>query len=698
MNDSTPNDLSDLEHQLADSERRLLQLDTERENLLRQIESLRSELQPFPTETPSMSHNTTAAITQDSPMHEKLALFRRLFCGRDDVFARRWENTKTGKSGYQPACGNEWAHGLCNKPKIKCGECPNQSWVPFTDEVILNHLRGYDAGETSTRFKRDFTAGIYPMLQDETCRLLALDFDKDTWQEDTLAFKETCHTYDISAGLERSRSGNGAHIWIFFAEAIPASLARKLGNSLFVDDHFAPYPDQIAFLSSIKPVSKEEVAAIIQHAEREGNILGVRVVLEDEDYDEPWTLPPSRKQIELPLAASSFPKVVNIVLGNQIYLEKEGLPPSLLNRLHRLAAFQNPEFYKTQAMRLSTFGKPRIICCAEDFTKHIGLPRGCLDEVVSLLASLGIEPRMTDERSLGKPIDVVFQGILRPEQQVAARKILEQDNGVLSAATAFGKTVIAAHVIAARGVSTLVLVHRQQLLDQWIARLSEFLGIDPKRIGRIGGGKRNPTGFIDVALIQSLCRKGIVDDVVAEYGHLIVDECHHLSASSFEKVAKECKAKYVTGLSATVIRKDGHHPIIFMQCGPVRYRADARKQASLRPFEHLVIIRQTLFKMDRSVENPAIHDIYSALIADQARNVMIIDDVIAAVEERRSPVVITERREHMELLASELSKAVRNVIVLSGGMGVKQRRAIAKQLSDIPDGEESARCHREISW
>ncbi|MCE5323167.1 DEAD/DEAH box helicase family protein [bacterium] len=240
-------------------------------------------------------------------------------------------------------------------------------------------------------------------------------------------------------------------------------------------------------------------------------------------------------------------------------------------------------------------------------------------------------------------------------------------------------------------MNTLILLHRQQMLDQWVVRLSTFLDIDHKQIGRISGSKHRPTGIIDVALLQSLCRKGVVDDIVANYGHLVVDECHHISASSFEQVTRACKAKYVLGLSATPARKDGHHPIIFMQCGPIRYRDNARDQAALRPFEHKLIVRRTNFRLPLELsvqEKPPIQDTYSAIIADTHRNNMIIDDVITAVEQGRSPVVITERKEHLEFIAAELSKAVKNVIVLKGGMGTRQRKAVAEELAEIPDAEE----------
>jgi superfamily II DNA or RNA helicase len=385
-----------------------------------------------------------------------------------------------------------------------------------------------------------------------------------------------------------------------------------------------------------------------------------------------------------------MPDKVEVVLGNQVYVDRSALPAALVNRLIRLAAFQNPEFYAAQAMRLPTFGKPRVISCAELFTKHIALPRGCFDAAIDLLAANGIQPEVRDERYSGTPLGTRFLGTLTTEQQAAVDALLAHDTGVLAATTAFGKTVVAARLIAERNANTLVLVHRQQLLDQWVARLREFLDIDADRIGVVRGGRKRPTGFIDVATIQSLVRRGEVSDLVADYGHLIVDECHHLSAVSFEAVARAVKAKYVLGLSATVTRKDGHHPIIFMQCGPIRYRVDARKQAAARPFSHRVVVKKTAFRAERKKADSlgSIQELYGLLARDDARNEMIFDDVLSALEAGRSPVVITERKDHLQAIAERLMKFAKNVIVLKGGMKAKQRDQAIEALESVPEGEE----------
>ena len=728
---------SELDKLLSAAEQELVQMDARRAEILQQIQRLKLERDSASQALAVQPPNTQiAAITNESNPEDKIALFRRLFRGREDVYPKRFESTKTGKVGYQPACQNEWIKPFCKKPKIRCGECARREFLPVTDDVIRNHLRGADSGNKS---KKDFTIGVYPLLLEETCWFLAADFDKKSWMEDIRAVLETCKSYGIPVAVERSRSGNGAHLWIFFSSPVPAATARQMGsfiltqamekrpeigldsydrlfpnqdtmpkggfgslialplqkrprdngNSLFVDEDFQPYPDQWAFFSSIRSMDRIEVESIAAEAVRRGRVIGVRMVVTDDEEDEPWTAPPSRRRKDPPVPRP-LPEQITLVVGNQVYIAKDELTPALENRLVRLAAFQNPEFYKAQSMRLPIFQIPRIINCCEDFPKHIGIPRGCLDEVVEFLKSLEIEPLLVDERYSGNPIDLGFHGTLREDQQSAADAMLAHDTGVLSAPTAFGKTVVAAYCIARRKVNTLVLVHRRQLLDQWISRLSALLGLNPGQIGQIGGGKRRVTGIVDVGIIQSLFRKKEVDDLVGAYGYLIVDECHHISARSFEAVARQCKASFVTGLSATVMRKDGHHPIILMQCGPIRYHVDERRQAAERPFKHRVFVRRTEFMLPdifRYRDDIAIHELYSALVSDKERNKMIIEDVLEAVGLGRSPVVLTERKEHLLILEALLSPRIPNLIILKGGMGHKQRKFMSESLSGISENE-----------
>lgn len=671
-------------------------------------------------------------LDQTSSSEAKIALFRSLFHGRDDVYPRRFESRKTGRTGYAPACANEWVRGVCEKPRIKCADCPNRRFLPVTDDVIRWHLSGHDA------VGQPFVAGVYPLLPDETCFFLAVDFDKAGWREDAAAFLEACQHLDLPAAIERSRSGKGAHVWFFFDEAIPAALARRLGshvltetmerrpdigldsydrlfpnqdtmpqggfgnlialplqkasrkkdNTVFLDSSFVPWPDQWAFLASVRKIGRQQIEQIVEDAERRGRILGVRLPPQDDGDTEPWMAPPSRRR-EAPIVGE-LPATLEVVLGNQIYIAKEGLNPGLRNRLLRLPAFQNPEFYRAQAMRLSTYNKPRVIGCVEDLPRHIGLPRGCLDDLRRLFAGLGVGVGIRDERHNGSSLEVTFRGELRPEQKAAAEALVRHETGVLAATTAFGKTVVAAWLIAQRGVNALVLVHRRQLLDQWVERLSTFLDVPAKSIGRIGGGRSRPTGRVDVGIIQSLVRKGMVADIVADYGHVIFDECHHLSAQSFEQVARQAKARFVLGLSATVARKDGHHPIIFMQCGPVRHQVNARAQAASRPFEHFVLVQPTPFQANRDPDpdkRVEFQTLYQELTDDQVRTRRICEDAIDAVRNGRSPLILTERNDHLDSLERELAMRVDHVVVLRAGMGKKQRHAINERLAAIPRNE-----------
>lgn len=392
---------------------------------------------------------------------------------------------------------------------------------------------------------------------------------------------------------------------------------------------------------------------------------------------------------QLQFNTSLLPKSITIVLGNQIFIAKNGLPPYLINKLVGLAAFQNPEFYKAQAMRLPVFNKPRIISCAEHFSAHIGLPRGCFDECVELLKSLNIDVVIEDKRNLEKGLKLEFLGELTAEQKKASAALLKYDTGVLSATTAFGKTVVGAFMIAKRQTTTIVIVHRVQLMEQWIERLKAFLNITDKQIGVICGKKRKPSGIVDVAVMQSLIKKNKVYDIVANYGQVIVDECHHISAISFEEVVKSCKSKYMLGLTATATRKDGHQPIVFMQCGPIRYTVNAKQQAKLRSFSHRAIIKNTRFHFLAIDEQKiTIGQIYAEMIVSNERNQLIFNDVLAALKLGRSPLLLTERKEHVIYFAEAFSKFCKNIVVMVGGQSSKQLKAVTAQLSSIPDNEE----------
>lgn len=664
---------------------------------------------------------SSATVTADSRPDVKVSLFKDLFRGRDDVYAVRWEG-RNGKTGYSPAGDKEWDQA----PSFERG--PKKSFritklFPLSAEVIRDHLLGRQ------------TIGVYPLLQDDSCWFVAIDFDKKSWEADAAAFMKMCHETGVPASLERSRSGNGAHVWIFFASPVQAALARKLasailtrtmerryavglhsydrlfpsqdmprggfgnlialplqhgprekGNSVFVDDQLRPFDDQWAFLSSIRRLALDEAQALLRKVYPAGDVINVRHGATDYDgANYPWILPPSER-ISDKTITDPLPPNISIKLGNMIFVEKKDLPDVFLDRLMRLAAFQNPEFYQAQAMRLSTFGKLRVIACAEDMIHHIALPRGLLQEVLDLCESHRIAVEVTDHRFRGVPFEVEFHGDRRSTQIEAVKAMAAYDEGVLCAPTAFGKTAIAASLIAHRKVNTLVLVHRRQLMDQWRERLALFLALATKDIGQIGGGKNTQTGRLDVAVIQSLIRKGEVKDIVAKYGQVIVDECHHVSAFSFERVLKKAKAKYVVGLTATPVRKDGHHPIILMQCGPIRFNVSSKKHAAASAFQYEVIPRLTEFTVPPEWNDIGIQDIYTALVHDHQRSDLIVADVVAAIEDGRFPLLLTERTDHLEFLLEKLVRRVPNIFVMKGGMGKKQRDALASEINAVADG------------
>lgn len=708
-------------------ESRLTALDKERHKILAELKSLSAELLILTNSSLDNTKDTPISsagiISKISSPEEIIALFRSLFRGRVDVYPRLWISRKTGKKGFSPVCNNEWVAGVCEKPKVKCSKCSHRSFAPVTDRIIRGHLEGRH------------TIGVYTLLTDETCCFLAIDFDKESWANDVTAFMETCRNLKIPAALERSRSGKGAHVWIFFSAPALASKARKLGsylltetmsrhhqlgmdsydrlfpnqdnmpkggfgnlialplqkeackkgNTLFLNQHFQPYEDQWTFLSSITRMKLPEVDAIVNAAERNGQIIGVGISSTDED-DEPWTKTLPQKQPEKTINFP-LPGRIKVVISNLIYVEKEGLPSQLLSQIKRIAAFQNPEFYKKQRMRLSTALTPRVICCAEDFTKHVALPRGCLNEVKDLLNIYGVTIDVTDERFEGTEIDVSFHGQLTPLQQEASNILTNQETGVFIAPPGIGKTTVGIYLISGRRRNTLVLVHRRQLLEQWRAQLASLLGIDLREIGMIGGGRDSQTGFIDVAMFKSLIQKGGIKDIVENYGHVIVDECHHVSAFTFEQVLRKTRARFILELTATPYRRDGHQPIILMQCGPVRYKVSHTDESAKHPFQHRLICQQTNITIPDPEAEQNIYHIYAKLITAEERNQMILNDVLHTLEEGRSPILLTERREHLELLAEKLRPLVKNIIVLKGGMRIKKRNSIMENLASIPVGE-----------
>ena len=670
-------------------------------------------------------------------LQEKITLFRGVFKGREDVFAKRWYSDVSKKSGYHPVCEREWNREFCDKRKYKCTECPNRLLAPLTDKYIYNHLAGKDS------FGRD-VIGVYPIMNDNTCSFLCTDFDDKScehgYQNDVLAFVSVCKEWRIPCYIERSRSGNGAHIWIFFETAVTATKARKLGktilseamnkevrlsfnsydrffpnqdilpeggfgnlvalplqgkarrdgNSVFVNEDFQPYSDQWEFLLNIQKVDEDTISTVIQeHTSSIGELT-------KSSESKPWETPKPIK-----IEGTDFPLSVILIRANMLYIPLTGLSSKVINHFKRIAAFYNPEFYAKQGMRLSTYDIPRIISCSEFTDDYLSLPRGCEDDVINILNSYNVEYAIEDKTNHGQQIDVTFKGMLREEQKTAMKCMFPHNIGTLSATTAFGKTVFAIAMIAERQVNTLILVHRKSLLDQWKKQLEEFLEINgiiidngKKRkgrknqspIGTLYSGNNSIHGIIDIALIQSCFDGNEVSPFVENYGMVIVDECHHVSSVSFEQVLRRVKAKYVYGLTATPIRKDGHQPIIFMQCGKIRYTADARSQMNNQKFARVLVPRFTPFR-NISSDNKTYTQVVEAMAKDEVRNKLIIDDVRKAIGEGRTPIVLTSLTSHVRVLAEILLPYANHVITLVGTDSTKEKRLAMERLQEISISE-----------
>ena len=671
-------------------------------------------------------------------LQEKVSLFRSVFKGREDVFARRWYSATTQKSGYQPACEREWNPEFCDKRKFKCAECPNRRFAPLSYDDIFNHLAGKD------RYGRD-VVGLYVIMPDDTCCFLCVDFDDKNcehgFQKDVLAFVGVCKGWSIPYYIERSRSGNGAHVWIFFSNPMAASKARRLGNaimteamqrdaclsfksydrffpnqdslpeggfgnlvalpmqgnarrndnSVFVDENFQAYPDQWDVLLHINKIQE----ALVDQILKEHTALPLGELSTTCDV-KPWETPKS-----VQLDTNDFPKDIALTRANKLYIPLAGMSPKAINHLKRIAAFRNPEFYAKLGMRLSTYNIPRVISCSELTDNYLALPRGCEDDVLKAFEENGVSVHIDDKTCIGHPIDVHFKGSLRGAQEVAMQNMLAHNIGTLSATTAFGKTVFALAMIARRKVNTLILVHNKALLEQWKQRIEDFLDInevvagDGKRKGRksasvvgmLHSGKNTLHGIIDIALIQSCLDDNGAKPFVRGYGMVIVDECHHVSSVSFEQVLKQVTARYVYGLTATPIRKDGHQPIIFMQCGRIRYTADAAMQISSQSFERILVPRFTTYRNVNPNEKETFTQTIQKLAEDEARNAFIVDDIKKVLQERRTPIVLTSLTSHVRRLARMLESTADHVIALVGADPAKEKRQAMERLSSIHPSE-----------
>ncbi len=685
--------------EVAAIDRRIAKINAEREKLLQQKQDILNR-------TRSQQPQTNLTTEQ------KISLFQKLFRGRTDIFATRWQNSQ-GRSGYSVACNNEWVQSVCNKPRIKCNACPNREYKTLKEETIYDHLAGKKV------------VGLYPLLTDNTCHLLAADFDKEGWQGAVRAMAQVCLNFKIPHAIEISRSGNGAHLWIFFSEPVQALDARLLGfglldkameiypdlsfysydrlfpnqdimpeggfgnlialplqyqarqqgNSQFVDIELIPHSNQWGFLGNLKTLSSKEVNELLIILTPNSQIPSERIAI---DTRPPWEQGAKIK----PTKIENCPEQITVTLANHIYFKLNEIPAPIAARLKRLASFSNPVFFKTQALRFSTHNIPRYISCARIEQGYLSLPRGCFDDAMALLEEHNITVVIDDKREQGEKIKALkFLGKLRKDQSKAVAALTKHDTGVLHAPTAFGKTVAAIGIIAKRKTNTLILTHSRQLLDQWQERLKTFLS--DIEIGVISGGKNKPSGQIDVATYQSLINKkdNTIAPLIQNYGQIIIDECHHISAPRFEMVLNEVRAKYVLGLTATPDRQDGHQKIIFMLAGPIRYKVASNHSDK---FEQQVVVKQLYnqppLKFMNAEERPRISDVYQWLCQDEDRSKSIVTDVIDEITKGKHPLILTERREHAELINQLLQENKIHSVILRGAMRVKERNAANEQL------------------
>ena len=695
---------------------------------------------------------SVVSIKEEPITKELVQFYYSMFKGRRDVYSLRSgkPNAKTGKHGYYTQCDNFWKAGLCGKKdgkNTKCQSCPNQKYKPLTGDVIYAHLTGV---------KEDCSdvVGLYPVWPDETCNYLVFDFDNHDdssdsvkWQEEANALRAICEINNVPCLVERSRSGKGAHVWMFFEKAINIKKARlfgaalldkgaesvnqqsfdtydrmipaqdklpegglgnlvalplqgravKNGNSVFVDEKWQPYHDQWSVLKNTGKLSK---TFIDEKLSSWGNKYSISSNTDNEipgqiSIDEtPW-------ENSIKFERSDTKGTVRIVLADKAYVDKTDIKPRLQNKIRRLAAYNNPEYFRNQGMGISTFGIPRIVYSGEDTEQFIAIPRGCLNKLCKNLKSSNIDYSVEDKRNTGKEINVSFAGELYPEQQDAVNSLTGHDFGVLAAATGFGKTVVGSYLISERKVNTLILVHNNEIMQNWINDLERFLEIKEdypqymtktgrvktrkSLIGRLTGAHNSMTGIIDVAMVTSLGSGNSIKPFVKDYGMVIMDECHHGAAESIEAVLSKVNAKYVYGLTATVKREDGKDKTVLMQFGPVRFRFTAKDKIRLQGMEHILEPRFT--PIISTKEKLTLNEAYEIVVNSDFRNSLIASDIEACIKQGHTPLVLSKRKAQIDVLFEKVKDKADHVLVLTGGKKQSERKELRERLGSISESE-----------
>ena len=683
--------------------------------------------------------------------------FFSMFWGRQDVYAKRSVNKETGKAAYYPQCNNFWTN-VCHK-KIKdginCKDCKNRSYKTITKKDILNHLQGnaYNASDV---------IGVYPLLSNGTCRFMVFDFDNhdkdaeekdfansdDTWVEEVESMREICVLNGIEPLVERSRSGRGAHVWIFFDKPIDASFVRKFGfalldkgaeqinlksfkyydrmlpaqdslpedsavgnlialplqgkalqdgNSAFIDGNWNAYPNQWETLFNKPRLSQEFLEEKIK--EWSNIIDDIAANAAESDREKPW----NRMQH---FNKNDVEGKLHIILSNGIYVDNTNLKAAMQNRIRRMAAISNPVFYKNQAIGTSNYDTARWIYLGKDhLSGYIQIPRGLQDELWENIKQADIDYEMEDERQQGRKINVDFKGELRPEQDKALKELIKYDNGILHAATAFGKTVVSSAIIAQKKINTLIILESSALIEQWKEALEKFLNINEglptyetktgrvrKRkslIGTLQGAHDSMTGIIDIAMAGSLCKKGKYHKMMNEYGLVLIDECHHSASETIANVLKEVKAKYVYGVTATPKRGDGLEKINYMLIGPIRYSYTAKEKAKEQGIQHLVYPRFTRTVPPRGVITDKMHpnEAYEIIHNNDVRDEQIIEDVKNCVAAGRTSVVLSRYKDHSEKFYERLKSYADHVFLMTGNNSKKEHRKILEQMHQVDKNE-----------
>ena len=684
-------------------------------------------------------------------INDKMAkYFFSMFWGREDVYAKRGK-----KGGYFPQCDNRWNERLCPKQRGEnayCDECENTKWTKLDVDKIKSHLQGYKEDGTDV-------IGVYPLLPNGMCRFIVFDFDNhekgaeatdfantdNEWHKEVDALRKICEINDIKPLVERSRSGKGAHVWIFFKKAIPASVARnfgfllldkgsasinlksfhyydrmypsqdvassignlialplqgqalKNGNSAFVDENWNAYPNQWDILLNkteklgIEDIEKYMTKWQAELAESRGMLAGTDI----NNRPKPW-----KKKCEF-VKADVVGKL-HMVLSNGVYIDTLNLMPRIQNQIRSLAAFDNPEFYKNKRLGYSNYYNFSAVYLGKDVDGYIQVPRGLKEQIIEECNKAGIVVDISDQKEKGRPIRVSFKGDLRTQQELAAEKLLTYSDGVLSAATAFGKTVVCSYLIAERKVNTLILLQSKDLLNQWVDELNKFLDIkeEPpeyetktgrkkKRdsvIGILHGSKNTLTGIVDVAMVGSMYSKGKFNDLINSYGMVIMDECHHAASNTSMELLQKINAKYVYGVSATPKRGDSLDKVIYMLLGPLRHRFTALERAQEQGIGHYFVPRYTRV-VDNADSKDDINKAYSLISTSKVRNDIIISDVKKCVKQGKTPVILTRFKEHAKLLYDALKNEADHVFLLYGDNSDKENAQIRVKLKQVPRTE-----------